>query len=908
MDLHIAFAISFHSVEGQLFQSRSSPLPYEPAFSDLSDQSTSNAQDLIQLGAREQLTQPFDPENAPLFRAELFKVSHDRHVLVYCFSHLISDGWSHGLFIRDLLECLKGQHPLPRPSFLAYANHPGTETGDASNSIAYWNQELSGSPECISLPFLRPPFEKPDFSPGHLSREIHPQLHRRIEETALRNKATPFMVHLAALTRLLHELSGSDDVSVGFPAANRGNPACSDIVGCFINTLVVRSRSSEREEFPSNHLERIRLSVLEAFEHQDIPFDEVVREINPPRAGWHSPLFQVLLNLLHEEHSHTDLGDGLLVERSPIIHAETKFFLTVYVHYSKSESHLHFSYHAGLFDRVAVESWIDHYLRCLDEICSEESVSYVPTTKPAQPLPFQPTLRFPDEPESLTEISIREIWKRLLNCPRIGRTDHFFALGGHSLLAMQMMHEISEKVGRELPAHFLLDHPILHDLAMAVDQADDLNLSPLEKQDRRQISSHQSWICDYQSANPESAAYLVPRAISVIGPIDQDLLIKAANVVLSRHLTLRTYYPQGEPCEHSNPVLNISTVETTREQIDQQLNEEARRPLNPECDLLVRLTLFRLGMEDSILSVVTHHVIADCWSMGLPFQVTPVENAPWSSGIFFQDLFTCYKDLASGLESSPCPPAYSYDDYLAWQETMFRDSHFVSHQNYWSSLLTGAPRQLNLPFDHPAPLEFLYQGHRREFSIPADLKNEVERFSRHNSTTPFVTMIQAFCITLERWSGSEDFLVGTPVPNRADPALRDVIGLFSHTLPIRYQPGQKSTQALTQQVSDLHRFAAFPVEEYFSKEPDQPPLIKVRFILQQALSQPVVPDGWKVKPVPIDRGVSKYDLSMVVAWHGEDLRGWVEYYTPVFDEDSIITLSSDFLNNLKILVHGTKKK
>ena len=194
------------------------------------------------------------------------------------------------------------------------------------------------------------------------------------------------------------------------------------------------------------------------------------------------------------------------------------------------------------------------------------------------------------------------------------------------------------------------------------------------------------------------------------------------------------------------------------------------------------------------------------------------------------------------------------------------------------------------------------------FEIPEDLYPEIHRQSLENQTTPYVVMLKVFCETLEGWAGNEEFIVGTPVPNRDDSLVSDVIGLFSHTLLIRYRKEEAGLKALTDQVASAQRFAAFPVESHYTDQFEESNLIQVRFVLQQALGVPSIPDGWEVCPVPIDRGISKYDVSMVVAIHGTTMRGWFEYNSAVFEATTIESLCELYLENLKSEAQGMKKK
>lgn len=899
LQLHGALFTEFSVEEGRLSQSQGVRKSFKLDIEDVSDVETDDAEKRIFAFAGAQLAEPFCISDSIRFRGRLFRISTTKHVFIYVFSHLVFDGWSHRVFVRDLLDLLDGGELHCRPSFLAFANSPGFRSAPGEDSLRYWKERFVGASSCLELPFKQDPSGKPTFQSGHMTRQVDSSLHGAIRSAALRFGATPFMIHLAALTRLFHEVSGEGDLCVGTPVANRPSSECDDIVGCFINTLAIRSQVSAGSTL-REHVERIRESVLEAFEHQSVPINEVVRLANPGRASWHAPLFQVLLNLLHEEESQFELSNGLRAERTSIVHAETKFFLTAYVHWRENSSTLHFAYNAGLFAEEQISEWMDKYLHLLDLIVSEAEEGELPDFSggPVRKEKLAGAY-LPDEPESATEILIADTWKGLLGIEQLQRTDHFFELGGHSLVAMQVMHELSEALGRPLSVHLLEDYPILHALASAIDSGDSPRLPGIESQEALLISSHQEWIRNFQQENPASPAFLVPRGVRIKGQVDTGVLQTAATRVLERHPMLRTIFPECPPKRRDIEEFELTVIVADEGDFEQDLAEEVRRPINPERELPIRLTLFRLSGEEHVLVAVAHHLVADCWSMGLPFQAIADPRSPWSPGIFFRDLFWFYEELIAGGSAGVEAPPRSYDDYIAWQNRMFAEGEFSGHQEYWDSILEGAPRPLALPFDREQSSNPLFLGSRVEFSIPAGLHDRIRHFSRENQTTPYVVMLKVFCETLEDWSGSNDFLVGTPVPNRTDPTVSDVIGLFSHTLLIRYRDGEKTLDALTRQVAEAQRHAAFPVESFYADESGEAGLIQARFVLQQALGTPSMPDGWEVEPIPIDRGISKYDVSIVVAVHGSEIRGWFEYNRLGFDESTVADLSMRYRSNLE---------
>ncbi|OMB90698.1 hypothetical protein A5746_21095 [Mycolicibacterium conceptionense] len=250
----------------------------------------------------------FDLSAESPLRATLFRVGEGEHVLVAVVHHIAGDGWSIGPLVRDLglayaarsLGHEPAWSPLPvqyvdytlwQRSYLGDPNDPDSRI---SGQLAYWEQELAGLPERLELPTDRPYPAVADYRGASVAVEWPAQLQQQIAHTAREHNATNFMVVQAALAVLLSNLSGNSDVAVGFPIAGRNDPALDELVGVFINTLVLRVELDGDPTF-ADVMAQVRRRSLGAYEHQDVPFEMVVDRLNPARNLTHHPLVQVLM-------------------------------------------------------------------------------------------------------------------------------------------------------------------------------------------------------------------------------------------------------------------------------------------------------------------------------------------------------------------------------------------------------------------------------------------------------------------------------------------------------------------------------------------------------------------------------------------------------------------------------------
>ncbi|WP_231633909.1 condensation domain-containing protein, partial [Mycobacterium sp. UM_11] len=257
-------------------------------------------------------------------RGWLFRVADDEHVLVAVVHHIAADGWSLRPLAADLgiayASRCAGEAPrwaeLP-VQYVDYTLWQRAQFGDLKDrgsriaaQLAYWEKTLAGMPERLQLPTDRPYPQVADQRGATVAIDWPADLQQQVAAVAREHNATSFMVVQAALAVLLSKVSASTDVAVGFPIAGRRDPALDDLVGFFVNTLVLRVDVTGDPTF-AELLDRVRARSLEAFEHQDVPFEVLVERVNPTRSLTHHPLIQVMLAWQNFGGQDNDAATGL---------------------------------------------------------------------------------------------------------------------------------------------------------------------------------------------------------------------------------------------------------------------------------------------------------------------------------------------------------------------------------------------------------------------------------------------------------------------------------------------------------------------------------------------------------------------------------------------------------------------
>jgi amino acid adenylation domain-containing protein len=277
------------------------PGPADLELIDCSSGDDAERERIFQDRMEEQASAPFSLAADPLVRTVLLRRDRDDHILLLTVHHIVSDGWSIGVFLRELSSLYASfdqgvPHLLPEPE-LQYADfsrwqHSTIAGEKLEHDLAYWKSALEGAPDLLTLPAdkPRPAFHR--YEGGKVQFAVDPKLTAALRSLGEGQNATLFMTLLAAYAALLSKLNGIRDIVIGCPIAGRRRKEIESLIGCFINTLVLRSDLADNPTF-SRLVAQVRRSSAEAYEHQDLPFEKLVDELQPERNLGRNPLFQV---------------------------------------------------------------------------------------------------------------------------------------------------------------------------------------------------------------------------------------------------------------------------------------------------------------------------------------------------------------------------------------------------------------------------------------------------------------------------------------------------------------------------------------------------------------------------------------------------------------------------------------
>lgn len=372
---HEALRTTFTAVNGQPSQQVAENAMISVPVNDL--QSVPVAQreaEITRLTAAE-TRRPFDLTKGPMLRACLLKLAPNKHRLILTMHHIASDGWSRGVLLHELSvlykDFLNGERPSLDPLPIQYADFAVWQrdylAGERlDKQLAYWKNQLAGAPPRLELPtdFPRPAVQA--YRGNHLPVKIDQALYEELKRVSHEAGTTLFMTLLAAFNVLLYRYSRQDDIVVGSPIANRTRAEIEGLIGFFVNTLALRTDLSGNPTF-LELLAQVKNTTLDAYDHQDLPFEKLVEELQPERALSYNPIFQVMF-VLHNATGASAQMPGLTVTPLDVDTGTSKFDLAVSLAEEADAMTGYLEYNVELFTEATMWRFWEHFYTLLFSI------------------------------------------------------------------------------------------------------------------------------------------------------------------------------------------------------------------------------------------------------------------------------------------------------------------------------------------------------------------------------------------------------------------------------------------------------------------------------------------------------------------------------------------------------------
>jgi len=521
----------------------------------------------------------------------------------------------------------------------------------------------------------------------------------------------------------------------------------------------------------------------------------------------------------------------------------------------------------------------------------------------------------PVAPRTPAEEILAGIWQEVLGVEGLGIHESFFALGGHSLLATRVISRVRGAFDVELPLADLFERPTVARLAEVL--AERLRsgsgvprLPRLTRADRSRplplsFAQQRLWFLD--QLQPLSAVYNIPAAVRLEGPLDVPALWAGLAEVVRRHESLRTTFDSvgGEPVQRIDParsvrlpVLDLTGLPGAARQreslrlalLDRQL------PFDLGAGPLLRAGLICLAKDESLVLLSMHHIVSDGWSMS----------------VLLRELLALYGAFSQG-RPSPLPElTLQYADFAVWQRQWLAGEILAAELQYWRERLGERPPVLELPTDRPRPAVQTFAGADEPVWVRPDILAGLSTLARGQEATLFMTLLAAFEVLLQRYSGQDDFVLGSPIAGRHRIEIEGLIGFFVNMLVLRADlgggAGLRAAELLggvrqTALAAYAHQdlpFEKLVLELHPDRDLSRAPLFQVVFTLQDAGEGGLSLPGLVFRPLVLEGATAKFDLTLSMAVAGSGLAGAFEYNRDLFDRSTVRRMA----RHLTVLLEG----
>jgi non-ribosomal peptide synthetase component F len=746
--------------------------------------------------------QPMDLGSPPLLRAELVRLRPGRHILILAIHHIVADEQSIGVVQRELFDGYRafadgGDPDLPDLP-VQYADYSAWQREQAQDGLedglAYWAGRLSGLPT-MRLPTDRPRPAVRRFTAGWADVDLDPADLRALQTIAADHGTSLFTVLLAAFDLLMARWTGEAEVVVGTPVAGRPEPELENLIGLFVNSVVLRARCAPGEAF-HDLLKRVAQDLAEDLAHDHVPFHRLVERLNPARDRGVHPLFQTAFHIVAVEGGNTGtLGDLTLTDRSDEFLRKagvtTEYDLVVQVVMADGQPRVQIQFAADLFLPETMVELGEQFARLLGTIAADPAAvpdlpPFTARERPAAPVRgVVPAVRSRGPAPAADADAVLAILRAEIGAPALDLTDDFFAAGGSSLTGARAVQRLRAELGLQVTLIDLFDAETIGDLV------DACGAGPLPPPGPSVAGEHDrdvpatfavARLCRLERTAAESAgAHHDVIGLRLTGEVDLAALRTALRDVAERHEPLRTIYPDRDGAP-AGLVLDVTrsvpdfAVERPVAGIEVAMRRSAAAPFDLTREPPWRIRLFD-APDRRILLIVLHRVAADAWS------TRPL----------LDDLTEAYSARVIGRSPGWKPLTVPYPMYLErhpeLHDARVAGAAFASETRYWLERLAGVSPDAGPRTDRPRngrgahPAEFVI------FDVPRPVHAGLNRLAaRHRGNLPMVVQTAVAAVLSEAGAGTDVTIMCT-VPGRSGRDSDDLVAPLAHSVVLRIDTG-----------------------------------------------------------------------------------------------------------------------
>jgi tyrocidine synthetase III len=878
---HDALRTSFHQVKGDVMQKVHDQvnLSLEVFVSSQPEQVTHD------------FVRPFDLSQAPLLRIGLLKIAPKLHHFLFDMHHIITDGTSINILIRECLA-LYNQEPLAPLTvryrdYVCWKNERENQIDSQSSTLPIGT--LFEGPERLNLPTDFPRPETSDHVGDTLYFDLDQTTSQRLNALARSKNCTLYALLLTIFNVLLAKLSHRETITVGTPLAGRELVELENVMGLFLHTICLQSQPGKNKPF-IHYLQEVQEDFLEEYQKLESNDRWQKEKTSSNTNDPFNALFDVMFVLQNMEANEINLP-ALKVTHLNASHPVSKFDITLYC-WEGETLKFGWEYSTQLFKKETIKRYTDYFENIMAVVLEDpfihfEDIHILSFTEENRILSQDPGVQDPIAPKATAKPRIVApqnpvqeqmvaIWSDILGIQvhEIGIDNSFFDLGGHSLKATRLTAHIYKSFAVEIPLDILFQDPTVRALVNYIQHKDKEYRSALETVELREYyaaSSAQERLYVLQHMNLMGTNYNISESMILKGNLNKEALEKAFQQLIQRHESFRTSFIaiSGQPVQKIHPFVPFA-IETTNLNLKQFV-----RPFNLQSAPLLRVAIKTMAVNSHCLLIDMHHIISDGMSVA----------------VFIRDLiaYYCGRTLP--------PLKFQYRDYSNWQNKRAQAPQMIKQKEFWLNQFNHEIPVITLPYDNPRPIEPQFAGKRIPFEIEIGQGEDIKKLARHTDTTPFMVFLALFNILLAKLSNQQEIIVGTPIAGRKHPDIENIIGVFINTLALSNEPNMETPFSRFLEQVKHTTITAFKNQDYpydqlvaeLNRERDlsRSPLFDVMLVMQNIdMGSMDLPD-LSIEPGTHTLQKSKFDITLTIMERKADFEFSIAYSTALFNEETI---------------------
>ncbi|MET8327364.1 condensation domain-containing protein [Streptomyces sp. NPDC005181] len=902
---------------------------------------------------REFAARRFDLQQGPLLRAQLASFRTDRHLLTLSTHHIVADGWSLGLLVRDLgalyASFARGATlELPEVG-VRYREYHLEEAQRAQSrreqAAAYWLERYQEPVPTLDLP-VRSDAGGPGFIGAYRNYSLPPELWQRLKSFSQSEGGTAFTSVLSAFAAVFSGYSEHGELVLGTSIAGRSRQSLEQLVGMLVRMLPLRLRAGSQSSFRELY-EQVRGTFADALRNVDYPYEELVQELQ--RSGRaHAPnLFDVLIEFEQFAGSGQPplsamAGPALQVTPVEVTLDTSVFPLNIMLAEQAATLEAAIRFDTRLFDEHTVDQLWSAFASLLEAALADPSapleklpllsereelrertsgrtdsqVGELPLTSDGKvdhkALERREALR-PRTADALLprtddERALTEIWQEVLGVDGIGVTDRFFDVGGNSLRAIKVLARIHGRLGVKLGLETLFAQPTIAGLAAVLVTAQMPAVEPIASlggPGAYDAACTQDLLLEIERTSPQRGAFHRNDLHELRGSVDHAVLERSFALLVERHESLRTTYGtvagRAVQTVHAPGILPLSyRVHDLSGQPEEAVRAFVKTRIGEPFDIaeqpLVRADLIRTGEDSHLLVTSMHQLVSD----------------GSSAQVLQRDWHELYEALAAGRDAELPQLEVQYKDAAAWRNGRLTPELRAEHREFWLQELEGASSFISVPADLPRPAVSALAGTRLRLPLPAGLTEQFAALASRHAVTEFMVARCAVGLLLAG-AGNTDVTMGTYTLGRNRLDLENQIGFHINTVPLRFrlQPDDDVRSVLTRTQNEVLR--AFQHEDYpygeimrdlgWKRGPDRSPVFDVVVALDQLDAVPdVQPTSTRIEFVAqeLPRRSKEADLMFVFLRSADSLDLAMTYNSEIFSPER----AQSILSRLRTVVEA----